>query len=110
MRRIVVPHLHVSLVDLGLNSHLVSLSHFSILDSLMCTSPLFSLTLFHTLRKLVAKPSILLLQNDTAPVAVQAHVALVVRPLLAVEWAVVLAARIVYEVALADAQKRHTHS
>lgn len=71
----------------------------------MCPSPLFSLTLLHALRELVAKPTIFLLQNDVAPAAIQAHVALIVRPLLAVEGAVVLAARIVYEVALADAQK-----
>ena len=43
---VVISYLHVLLVDICLNSHLIPLSYLSIFDSLMNSAPLFSLLLF----------------------------------------------------------------
>ena len=73
----------------------------------MSASPLFNFTLLHALRELVAQPSIVLLQHDAASVAGQL---LMLRTVLVAEASSVavllpamLAARIIYEVALEEA-------
>ena len=44
--RVVISYLHILLVDICLNSHLIPLSYLSVFDSLMNSAPLFSLLLF----------------------------------------------------------------